>query len=432
MHRIVAVCVCLVLFVLWFAGCQEENAYTPTGEFYMKTSPSRGYGGVAEVISLEAEHKTYEGTGDITLAMTVGLGHLPSKGSHSNDKQETFYVLYKIIASPWQADKESAWEKKVEYTDSWYDSKYDSTEQVNRPFLIFPHYGEFYPLYKENVDIVFPVMHGKNGEDGTIQGLLDMADIPYVGCTTMASSLTMDKEKTKQVLEAAGIPVVPYICMKRCDLNDSHRYDEIFQRCIDDLGFPLFIKPCCAGSSNGANKAKTPKELSFYLMEAFSWDDKVLIEKAINAREVECSVTGNSTTANPNNADEVVKAYIPGEIVPTHTFYDFDAKYNDPNGAALRIPADLSTDLIETIRSTAVKTFKTLDCSGLSRVDFFIDKDTNAIYLNEVNTLPGFTPISMFPKMCEKAGLEFEKLTELLINEALLRFESKSQLITAR
>lgn len=288
------------------------------------------------------------------------------------------------------------------------------------------------PSEQLEIDVVFPALHGTYGEDGTIQGLLDMADIPYVGCTTMASSLTMDKEKTKQVLEAAGIPVVPYICMKRCDLNDSHRYDEIFQRCIDDLGFPLFIKPCCAGSSNGANKAKTPKELSFYLMEAFSWDDKVLIEKAINAREVECSVTGNSTTANPNNADEVVKAYIPGEIVPTHTFYDFDAKYNDPNGAALRIPADLSTDLIETIRSTAVKTFKTLDCSGLSRVDFFIDKDTNAIYLNEVNTLPGFTPISMFPKMCEKAGLEFEKLTELLVNEALLRFESKSQLITAR
>lgn len=288
------------------------------------------------------------------------------------------------------------------------------------------------PSEQLEIDVVFPALHGTYGEDGTIQGLLDMADIPYVGCTTMASSLTMDKEKTKQVLEAAGIPVVPYICMKRCDLNDSHRYDEIFQRCIDDLGFPLFIKPCCAGSSNGANKAKTPKELSFYLMEAFSWDDKVLIEKAINAREVECSVTGNSTTANPNNADEVVKAYIPGEIVPTHTFYDFDAKYNDTNGAALRIPADLSTDLIETIRSTAVKTFKVLDCSGLSRVDFFIDKDTNAIFLNEVNTLPGFTPISMFPKMCEKAGLEFEKLTELLINEALLRFESKSQLITAR
>lgn len=282
------------------------------------------------------------------------------------------------------------------------------------------------------IDVVFPALHGTYGEDGTIQGLLDMADIAYVGCQTMASALTMDKEKTKMVLEASGVPVVPYICMKRCDLNNSYRYDEVFQRCIDELGFPLFVKPCCAGSSNGAHKCSSPKELSFYLMDAFSWDDKVLIEKSINAREVECSVTGNSVTANPNNEDEVVKAYIPGEIAPTHEFYDFDAKYNDPNGAALRIPADLSTDLIETIRTTAVKAYKALDCAGLSRVDFFISKDDGAIYLNEVNTLPGFTPISMFPKMCEKAGLTFEQITNMLVNEALLRFESKSQLTTSR
>lgn len=146
----------VLLLTLSFTGCQEESEYTPAGEFYIKTSPSRGDGGVAEVISLEAKHKSYEGAGDITVPMTVGLGHLPGQGGYGDDVQDTFYVLYKIIASPWQADKEPAWEKKVEYTDSWYDSKYDSTEQVNRPFLFFPHYGEFYPLYKENVDIVFP------------------------------------------------------------------------------------------------------------------------------------------------------------------------------------------------------------------------------------------------------------------------------------
>lgn len=146
----------VLLLTLSFTGCQEESEYTPTGEFYIKTSPSRGDGGVAEVISLEAEYKSYEDDGDITVSMTVGLGHLPGQGGYGDDVQDTFYVLYKIIASPWQADKEAAWERKVEYTDSWYDSKYDSTKQVNRPFLIFPHYGEFYPLYKENVDIVFP------------------------------------------------------------------------------------------------------------------------------------------------------------------------------------------------------------------------------------------------------------------------------------
>lgn len=283
-----------------------------------------------------------------------------------------------------------------------------------------------------NIDVVFPALHGTYGEDGTIQGLLDMADIPYIGCSTMASALTMDKEKTKQILKSSEIPVVPYICIKRCDLNNSQRYDEIFQRCIDELGFPLFIKPCCAGSSNGANKAENAKEFSFYLMEAFTWDDKVLVEKSINAREIECSVTGNSTTANPNCEAETVRAYIPGEILPTHTFYDFDAKYNDPDGAKLLIPADISTDLIETIRSTAVRAYKALDCSGLSRIDFFIDRDTGELYLNEINTLPGFTSISMFPKMCEKAGLKFAELINLLIEEALLRYKAKSSLTTSR
>ncbi len=283
-----------------------------------------------------------------------------------------------------------------------------------------------------NIDVVFPALHGTYGEDGTIQGLLDMADIPYIGCSTMASALTMDKEKTKQILKSSEIPVVPYICIKRCDLNNSQRYDEIFQRCIDELGFPLFIKPCCAGSSNGANKAENEKEFSFYLMEAFTWDDKVLVEKSINAREIECSVTGNSTTANPNCEAETVRAYIPGEILPTHTFYDFDAKYNDPDGAKLLIPADISTDLIETVRSTAVRAYKALDCSGLSRIDFFIDRDTGELYLNEINTLPGFTSISMFPKMCEKAGLKFAELIKLLIEEALLRYKAKSSLTTSR
>jgi len=283
-----------------------------------------------------------------------------------------------------------------------------------------------------NIDVVFPALHGTYGEDGTIQGLLDMADIPYIGCSTMASALTMDKEKTKQILKSSEIPVVPYICIKRCDLNNSQRYDEIFQRCIDELGFPLFIKPCCAGSSNGANKAENEKEFSFYLMEAFTWDDKVLVEKSINAREIECSVTGNSTTANPNCEAETVRAYIPGEILPTHTFYDFDAKYNDPDGAKLLIPADISTDLIETVRSTAVRAYKALDCSGLSRIDFFIDRDTGELYINEINTLPGFTSISMFPKMCEKAGLKFAELINLLIEEALLRYKAKSSLTTSR
>lgn len=283
-----------------------------------------------------------------------------------------------------------------------------------------------------DVDVVFPILHGTYGEDGTIQGLLDMADIPYVGCTTMSSSITMDKEKTKQVLESQGIDVVPYVCMKRSDLLDSSRYDQIVQKAIEKIGFPLFVKPCCAGSSNGASKAENNRELSYALMEAFTWDNKVLIEKGINAREIECSVTGNSVTAPSDSEIEGVRAYIPGEIIPSHEFYDYDAKYNDPDGADLAIPAKLSTDMIETVRTTAVKAYKALDASGLSRVDFFVDKDTGKLYFNEINTMPGFTPISMFPKMCTKAGMTFEQLTNLLLEQALALYETKSKLITSR
>lgn len=282
-------------------------------------------------------------------------------------------------------------------------------------------------------DCVFPALHGSFGEDGNIQGLFEMAEVPYVGCTTMASALTMDKEKTKQVWQAAGLPVVPYVCMPRSVMMDSVVYDAFLDEAEKELGYPMFVKPSSAGSSNGAAKAKSRKELAFALMEAFQWDDKVLIEKSIdNAREIECSVTGNAVSGDPNNEIEDVVAYIPGEILPSHDFYDYDAKYNDENGAALQIPANLSEEGIEKIRKAAVAAYKVLDCSGLSRVDFFISKEDGQVFLNEINTLPGFTPISMFPKMCEAAGLAFADLTKLLIDEALAKFESKNQLIRSR
>ncbi|MGP1457930.1 MAG: D-alanine--D-alanine ligase family protein [Treponema sp.] len=283
-----------------------------------------------------------------------------------------------------------------------------------------------------DIDLVFPVLHGSYGEDGTIQGLFEMADVPYVGCSTSASALTMDKEKTKQALSAAGIPVVPYVCIRRSDLLDSGRYDALFKTAEERLGYPLFVKPCSAGSSNGASKARSAKEFSYALMEAFLWDDKVLVEKAVDAREIECSVTGNSLTASAESKTEGVKAYVPGEIIPTHAFYDYDAKYNDPDGASLHIPADLSAEMTETVRSLAVKAYSALDCSGLSRVDFLIDKTTGEIFLNEVNSMPGFTPISMFPKMCAQAGLDFSALTELLIGQAIAKYQAKSKIQTSR
>ncbi len=284
-----------------------------------------------------------------------------------------------------------------------------------------------------DIDVVFPALHGTYGEDGTIQGLFEMADIPYVGCSHISSAITMDKEKTKMIWQSAGLPVVPYVCMKRCVMLDSVVYDAFIEEAEKELGgYPLFVKPCSAGSSNGASKANSRKELCFALMEAFQWDDKVLIEKSINAREVECSVTGNSVTYPADSETEEVIAYIPGEIAPSHTFYDFDAKYNDPNGAKLLIPADLSENDLEKIRKTAVAAYKVLDATGLSRVDFFIDRDSKAVYLNEINTMPGFTPISMFPKMCHAAGLHFEELIALLIDEAIGRYNAKNSLSTSR
>ena len=281
-------------------------------------------------------------------------------------------------------------------------------------------------------DVVFPVLHGPFGEDGTIQGLFEMVDVPYVGCTTLGSAITMDKEKTKAALAQAGIPVVPGICVRRSDLADWKRYDEILEQAQKDLGFPLFVKPCSAGSSDGASLAPNLQKLNGAIMEAFNWDDKILIEKAVNAREIECSVTGNPTIDDGTVSAEKLTAYGPGEIAPKHDFYDYDAKYNDPDGADLLIPANLPEEKLEEVRTLAKKAFAALDLAGLSRVDFFIDRDTGALYLNEINTMPGFTQISMFPKMCAAFGLDFTALTNLLITEATARFKKTRSLKTSR
>ena len=283
-----------------------------------------------------------------------------------------------------------------------------------------------------NADCVFPVMHGTYSEDGTIQGLLDMASLCYVGCNVLSSAITMDKVTTKIMWEQAGLPVVPYMLLTRSDINDSKAYDAKVALAVKKLHFPLFVKPCSAGSSDGASKATNAKELSMALMEAFQWDDKVLIEKAINAREVECSVTGNAITVDHSNKCTELTAYGPGEIVPKHVFYDYDAKYNDPDGAELKIPALLDDKKLTYIRDTAKKAYAAVDASGLSRVDFFIDRKTNKIYLNEINTIPGFTSISMFPKLCESTGLSFTDIIELLFAEATARFQAHNSLTTSR
>ncbi|HKL85248.1 MAG TPA: D-alanine--D-alanine ligase family protein [Treponemataceae bacterium] len=272
------------------------------------------------------------------------------------------------------------------------------------------------------VDVAFPVLHGSFGEDGTIQGLFEMADIPYVGGSVMASSIAMDKEKTKIIWQAAGLPVVPFITVKYTTWLNEAEKRAIIQKAEKDLSWPLFVKPACAGSSVGAARANTREELEKRAGEAFAWDDKIIIEPFILAREIECSVTGN----------EAPVAYTPGEIIPNHDFYDYDAKYNDPNGASLKIPADISEQTTKKIRHIAIEAYKALDLSGLSRVDFFIDKRTDVLYLNEINTLPGFTTISMFPKMCEASGLPYQDLVMKLLFLAKARFDATRSLKTSR
>lgn len=280
-----------------------------------------------------------------------------------------------------------------------------------------------------DVDAVFPCLHGTFGEDGTVQGLLECARVPYVGCGVLSSAVSMDKDFAKRLAAGAGIPTVPYLCLTKAQINDKTIYDTLFEKATKELGFPMFIKPCNAGSSNGGSLVKNERQLSYALMEAFTWDNKVLIEKAVPAREVECSVTGLSVTAE---ADTAVRAYELGEIKPTHAFYDFDAKYTDEAGASLDAPAVLEEGLRAKIMAMAEKVYKTLDCSGLARVDFFIDKATGEVFFNEINTMPGFTKISMFPKLCACAGLNFSALIDKLLNEALAAHKATSALQRSR
>lgn len=258
-------------------------------------------------------------------------------------------------------------------------------------------------------DVVFPVLHGTYGEDGTIQGLLEIADLPYVGPSVMASSIAMDKEKTKILWQVAGLSVVPYMAVKKREWNNEERKTSLILKSETEFSYPMFVKPCSLGSSVGTSKVTNRDELNVAVKKAFEWDEKILIEKFIEAREIECSVTGY----------EEATVYTAGEIVPHHEFYDYEAKYIDKGGATLKIPADLDDATCKKVRSLAGKAYEVLSLSSLSRIDFLMDKNNNTIYLNEANTIPGFTSISMFPKLCEAAGLPYKDLIKMLLKKAV-------------
>ena len=265
-----------------------------------------------------------------------------------------------------------------------------------------------------DVDVIFPVLHGPYGEDGTVQGFLELTGLPYVGCGVLASAVAMDKVMQKKVFAAEGLSQVPYVWFWRSEWGQNQ---EKYILEIEKLGYPVFVKPANLGSSVGINKAHNREELLTFIAEASAYDRKVLVEKGVeNAREIECSVLGN----------QEVKASLPGEIIPSNEFYDYDAKYVDGKSAA-KIPADLTPDMVKTVQETAIRAFRALSGEGLARVDFFLTED-NKLYVNEANTMPGFTSISMYPKLWEATGLGYSALLDELINLALARSQEKQSL----
>ena len=282
-------------------------------------------------------------------------------------------------------------------------------------------YGAAPPRSMPLVDVVFPVMHGTLCEDGTIQGLLELADLPYVGCGVLASAVGMDKEVAKRLAQAAGLPIVPYVVARRATWE--RELTALATRIEQTLGYPCFVKPASCGSSVGVHKVKTAQALRPALADAFRYDRKVLIEKAIDAREIEVAVLENPDPAGPPLCS------IPGEINPRHEFYSYAAKYLDENGAELLIPAHLDAPQIATAQRLAAAAFTTLECEGMARCDFFLDRQTDELYFNEVNTIPGFTSISMYPKMWEASGIPYQELLTRLIELALRRGDEKRTLI---
>lgn len=272
--------------------------------------------------------------------------------------------------------------------------------------------------YLKQVDCIFPVLHGLYGEDGTIQGLFELLKIPYVGCRVLASSISMDKAYTKIIFEKAELKQAPYVYIRR--ENKKYYYiekdftesictiEQVSKKIEEKLEYPMFVKPSNSGSSVGINKAKTRRELEEAIQYAGKYDKKIVIEQAIEGREVECAVLGN---------EKVISSCV-GEVLSAEEFYSFDSKYKNQESRTV-IPADLPKEIVEEIRQKAIKAFKAVNGSGLSRVDFFVEKGTNAIILNEINTMPGFTNISMYPRLFEESGISYSKLLDQIIELAL-------------
>lgn len=313
------------------------------------------------------------------------------------------YEIYPIYI-----DKNGEWYKCVDIS-----KKYEVGDKIEKIQKI-----ENVMEYLKNMDVIFPILHGLYGEDGTIQGLFELLKKPYVGCKVLGSSIAMDKVYAKIIFDKAKIKQAKYEYIKKegeqyfyvdKDFNEIKKdLKEICKIIEYNLLYPMFVKPSNSGSSVGIKKANNIEELEEYIEYASKFDRKILIEENLIGREIECSVLGNND----------VKASCVGEISPAESFYTFDAKYKNAE-SKLTIPAEINKDLTDEVRKTAIKAFKAIDGKGFARVDFFVNDKTNEIYINEINTLPGFTEISMYPKLWTQSGLEYSKLLDELINLAL-------------
>ncbi|HSX08536.1 MAG TPA: D-alanine--D-alanine ligase [Candidatus Saccharimonadales bacterium] len=265
----------------------------------------------------------------------------------------------------------------------------------------------------EHIDVVFPVLHGPFGEDGTVQGALQLMNLPYVGSGVLGTAVGMDKDVTKRLLRDAGVSISKFLVFRKGDTID-------FQSVSTQLGTPVFVKPANLGSSIGVTKAHNEKEFHDAVNEAFLYDTKILIEEEILGRELEISVLGNE---NP-------KVSVAGEVLASHEFYDYDAKYIDDNGARVEIPADISPEELQEMQHIAKKTYQALCLEGMARIDFFLSKE-GKFYVNEANTIPGFTNISMYPKLWEASGISYTELIDTLIELAIERHKKQTALQTS-
>ena len=320
--------------------------------------------------------------------------------SNLNKDKYDIYPIYIDKNGNW-------WEYKEEFQPREFGKEINKKEKIENVFN-----------YLKNLNVIFPVLHGLYGEDGTIQGLFEMLKIPYVGCHVLASSVGMDKVYTKIIFEKAGLNQTKSKYLRKFgdkyilvddNFNETIIEDkEVAKKIAKEIKFPMFVKPSNSGSSVGVKKATNEDELVFAINYASKYDKKILVEEGIDGREIECAVLGN---------EDVIASGV-GEIKSAEEFYTYDSKYNNVESKT-DIPANISKDISEEVRKLAIKAFKAIDGKGLSRVDFFVEKGTNKIYINEINTLPGFTSISMYPKLWEESGIKYKDLLDKLIELAM-------------